>query len=367
MRRLLAVLLAALMWVGGAPMLPAMAAAAAPAASDDVAATAAILPVVVEGELSETDRLDLTARLVDGLERGDFALVKPAEVLKIDSDAAGCAKARCYKAIASSAKATHIVRTRVEVVDRDYTVYIELFDGSTGESVAKTEEGCEICGVADAGGLVTTAAASLRTKLDALARGPALAVLSSDPPGAEVRIDGEIVGTTPLERPVIPGKRVVRVTKEGYIAVEREVTFVEGVSEKIPFALEKVPSRLPSRPWGWVSLGVGIAALGGAVTFAVLDDLEVPYRVGGRCDGAGRDADGNCEFVWNAAWHTLGLGVAGASLTTLGIAILVNSRARKRESGEGKAGKRRSKKSARRAKRPRLGISPTSVSLSGRF
>ena len=40
---------------------------------------------------------------------------------------------------------------------------VELFDGGTGASLARTEEGCEICGIADAGNLISSAAATLRT------------------------------------------------------------------------------------------------------------------------------------------------------------------------------------------------------------
>lgn len=331
-------------------------------------ATVAVLPLAVEGKLSDADRDSLTAELVGGLQRGDFGVVDPAAVVSASSEAQGCADAKCLAAVAEATEATHVLRARVTVVDRDYTVDVELFDGRSGMSLAKTDEACEICGINDAGNLMATAAATLRTKLDALAKGPSTLMITSEPTGAEVLLDGEIIGVTPLERSVIPGKAVVRVSKEGFIAIEREVTLVEGVAESVTFDLEKVPSRLPSRPWGWVSLGVGIAALGAAATFAVLGATEREYKLGGDTnEGCYRneDMDGDCKYVWNTEWHALGLGIAGGALTTLGVAVLLNSRAGKRAS-KGNGGSDGST-ARRRNRRPRVGLGWGNVTVSGRF
>lgn len=312
---------------------------------------AAILPLAVEGELSEVDRQALTAELVEGLQRGDFDVVTPEAVLAEAPKARTCDDADCLRAVAKATGATQLVRARVRVADRDYEVKVELVDGASGTSLARSEEGCEICGIQDAGNLVASAAATLRTKLDALAKGPSSLGVRSDPADAEVTIDGEIVGVTPLQRPVIAGKRVIRVTKEGYVAVEREVTVVEGVAEELAFTLQKVPSRLPKRPWGFVALGLGIAGLGVATTFAVLDDR--PYQLGGACSGANKDELGRCKRLWDTEWIVFGTSLAAATLVTLGVAVLLTSSARKRE--------------GKRKRRARVGIGPGSLVVSGRF
>ena len=335
-------------------------------APGEVGATVAVLPLEVDGELSDADRETLTKELVDGLERGAFGVVRPEAVLSASPKAGGCADAKCLSKIASASRATHVLRARVTVVERDYSVELELHDGRSGASVAKTDEGCEICGINDAGALMETAAATLRTKLDALAKGPSTMSITSTPEGAQVLLDGEIIGVTPLERSVVPGKAVVRVSKEGFIAIEREVQLVEGVADSLSFELEKVPSRLPSRPWGWVSLGVGVAALGSAVAFAYLGATEQEYKLGGDTDSGcfrNEDSTGNCKYVWNTEWHALGLGIAGGALTTLGIAILVNSRAKKR----GRTGELEGSTASRRTRRPRVGLGWGSVTLQGRF
>lgn len=329
------------------------------AATPSGGAVAAILPLAIDGEVSDVDQQALTGELVEGLRRGAFAVVDPAEVAAADPGASTCANAECVKAIASATGATHVVRARVEFDDRDYTVSVDLYDGGSGAVVASSSDNCEICGIAEAGNLMASAAATLRTKLDALAQGPATLSVSSAPVGAEVRIDGELVGTTPFEAPVIAGKHVLRVSMEGFITIEREVTFVEGVRETLAFELDKVPSRLPARPWGWASLGLGLASLGTSVAFLVLDARDVPFKVGGKCSGSNVDADGDCAELWDPDVITYSTAIAGATLTTLGIAILLSSGKR---SGSGK--KSKSKKQARR---PRFGVGAGSVTMRGRF
>ncbi len=348
------------------PLAPAPATAAPAAAPAATRPRAAILPLSVQGELSEVDREALLGELVGGLQRGEFDIVAPADVLAKDADAADCAQAKCFERVAKNTDASHVVRATVIVRDRDYDVAVELVDGKSGAVVARSKEGCEICGVVDAGKLMASAAATLRTKLDALAKGPSVLTIRSDPEGAEVTVDGEIVGVTPLDRPIIAGKRVVRVTKEGYIAVEREVTVVEGVAEELGFTLEKVPSRLPKRPWGFVSLGVGIAGVGVAAAFAALDDR--PFKVGDACQGGNVDPAGRCRRLWDTDWIVFGSSLAAATLVTLGVAVLLTSTG-KRARGQSKSGTKadRGKRGGKSKATARFGIGPGSFIVRGRF
>jgi TolB-like protein len=320
--------------------IPPPIAAMAPAAG----AKLAILPLRVDGGLSESDQAELTKALIAGLQRGNFTVVPPEQVVAAEGRAASCDGPTCIKNVAAKTGSAYVVRVVVVVKDRDYTVKVELV-AADGKRLAQTEDGCEICGVVDASGLIDSAAATLRLKLDALSKGPAAVKLTSDPRGAIVTIDGQIAGTTPLDRPVVPGKHLIRVDMDGYISIEREVTFVEGVNEDLAFTLEKLPSRLPGRRWGFVSLGVGIVALGGAIGFGILD--EKPFKVGGNCSDAYMEGDRHrrrpdfnyipngdmsitgspeCARLWRTEPIAIPLAVVGGALLTLGIAILVNSR-----------------------------------------
>ena len=149
------------------------------------------------------------------------------------------------------------------------------------------------------------------------------------------------------------------------------MTFVEGVNEDLSFKLEKLPSRLPGRRFGYVSLGFGLAALGGAIGFAILDDK--PFRLGGKCDTVyagdpmgefnnipeGESITGReeCAKLWRTEPFSIPLAVAGGALLTLGIAILVNSRKRTQVD----------KNTTARRRMPRFGVGPGSVSVSGQF
>jgi hypothetical protein len=348
-----------------APEVPEPAAgSAAEAEPEREAIRAAVLPLAAEGEdLPAADRAELTGRLVEGLRRGQFDVIAPDEVLAAAPSAATCHAAECYTSIAKAAGATHVIRFVVDAQDRDYKVEVVLVDGKTGAQVASSADSCQICGVAEVGDILDAAASTLRTKLDNLAQGPATLVVASSPAGARVSIDGELKGVTPFNGPVLAGKHVLRISLDGYITVEREVTFVEGIEDTQSFELEKVPSRLPARPWGWVSLGVGIAGVGTAVAFAAIDDDEAKWSAD-KCVRAPADADGDCPRLWDLDWALLGTAVVGAGLTTLGVAILLNS------------AKRRTKKSAvdkgtstawRSPKRPRVGIGFGSITIRGRF
>ncbi|NVB39100.1 PEGA domain-containing protein [Pseudenhygromyxa sp. WMMC2535] len=302
---------------------PAPSTPPAPKVSKEDGTRAAILPLVVSGQLLDNDRQTLTDALVEGLQRGNFDVVPPDAVI-----AAGhrdCSRAGCMQSIASSTGASHVVRVVVEVVDRDYSVQVELYDGKDGTTVVTSSDGCEICGVADVSALLSTQAATLRTKLDALSTGPAAIVVTSTPEGAEVTLDGEPYGVTPLDKPVIPGDHVIRVSAEGYISMQEKRTFVEGARETLSYELEKVPNRLPKRPWGWAALGVGVAALGVSIGMAAGLHGRVEYTVAGNCEGNDKDSDDNCRYLWDTMAISLPTGIVGGALTTLGVAILINT------------------------------------------
>jgi TonB family protein len=85
---------------------------------------------------------------------------------------------------------------------------------------------------------------------------PALFRIRSNPPGAQVAIDGRDVGVTPIERiQVDAGSRVVRVLREGYLPWEDTFRARAGRTETIEAELtaraaepEPVPEPVPTAP-----------------------------------------------------------------------------------------------------------------------
>jgi TolB-like protein len=320
----------------------------------------AILPLVIEGSLSEADQATLTQALISGLQRGNFTVLTPEQVIAADSGAAKCDNAVCYKSIATKTGAAYIVRAVVTVRDRDYNVQVDLLTGADGQRIAASKDGCEICGVVDASGLIDSGAATLRLKLDALAKGPSSFKLATDPPEAIVTIDGEIVGTTPLNRPIVPGKHIIRISKEGFIALEREITFVDGVGEELAYTLEKLPSRLPGKRWGYASIAVGILGIGGGIALTALDGRNYSLDCAGmNVMNPGITGEKECKYLFDTKWYGVAATLAGAALLTLGTVILVNSRPKtdrdKKRAGLDRRGVQQ------------LGLGPGSVILRGQF
>ena len=135
----------------------------------------------------------------------------------------------------------------------------------------------------------------------------------SNPPGAQVAINGENKGITPFSIELVPGKYFLTLTKKGFRPVEKDFAMSGDTSLELDFALNEVkfveaipapapapvpapapapapkpPDQIVQRPpetavaakemkgegggrvWTWIMGGVGVAAIGGGVTFGVL-------------------------------------------------------------------------------------------------
>ena len=65
--------------------------------------------------------------------------------------------------------------------------------------VGTNRERCEICGAEEVGEKMSLAAATLRTRLASLAQAPARFVIRTNPHGARVKLDGKLLGQTPVD------------------------------------------------------------------------------------------------------------------------------------------------------------------------
>lgn len=272
----------------------------------------AVLPLRVDGQVDEATRTSWVSGLRRGLGRGSFALLDQDVVDR----AGGLEEVR-------AAGATHAVRTAVAIKNRDFVLKLELLDARSGRVLFGSEERCEICGVGEVADLLDSQGALLQTRLAAQGQGPPVLVIDTRPSGAMVYVDGEVVGTTPLQRSLLAGGRKIRVTMAGYVAEERELTFVPGAREEVVVELQRTPGNPKWRALGGASLGGGVALLGVGITLLALDDR--PFEK--RCTGGNMDADGDCRWLYNTGWGGAALAVTGAVLATLGIMALVRNRA----------------------------------------
>jgi len=301
----------------------------------------AVLPLSVEGSIDDDAKAGLLNGLRAGLERGDFAIA-PQEEVEVLADNP-CDRQTCYGKLRSELGVSHLVRAKVIVKNRDYDLSLELIDAENGTVVASSQDRCDICGLEEVNELLSSQGALLRAKIDAMGAGPAILIVDSKPTGATVMIDGEVVGVTPIERSVIAGEHVLRLSADGYVAEEREVNFVPGVTETINLNLNRAVGSKKMRILGAASVAGGVLALGGAGALLWADDQFT-------CADPNDPAD-NCKDYKNYSPAGGVVAAVGAAFTTLGVVLLLRHRKPK--------GSNKAKASAT--------ISPTGVWIQGRF
>lgn len=302
----------------------------------------AIAPLVVEGAEDPVLLETLTQDLQNGMGRGRLTLLDPAEVARVAGSA--CKDDACVARLHAQLGAEFVLRARVSVQDRDYLLRLELVAVKNPEKNAESERVCELCGLAELRALTADQAARLLAIVDQLAKPPPELEITSTPTGALVFVDGQLVGTTPVERAVLEGKHIVRVMSEGYIAEEREVSAAAGLRETLQIDLQRTPETLKLRGAGFGLLFSGLPLAVAGVALLALDGRQ--YR--GRCAGNDVDEFGQCRFVFDTDWGGAGLAAAGTLLATAGVMLLLRTRDRPN-------------------RKLRARISPTYVGLSGSF
>lgn len=315
-------------------------AAARPAAVDS---RLAVLAIAVTGTSDESIGPRLLGHLKKGLERGAFTIIDPAEVER--HAPGGCSTQSCLAALRTQAGATFALRAQISVSDRDYAVHLDLLDARTGIVLATSDERCELCGSAEVDTLVETQSALLRRALEDIIQGPSRLVVDSQPAGALVLVDNQLIGTTPVDQPVLEGEHVVRVMLDGYVSDERKVKLVRGVRERLDLQLRRAPRLARSRSLGWASLFTGLPVFAAGVGLLAIDGRE-PRRY---CDSDNRDAFGTCQYIYTTAIGGAAALAGGTALITIGAMLLLRTRDRPNP------------------RRPRAFLGPTGVGLVGRF
>ena len=307
----------------------------------------AVLPIQVEGSVSDEWRPQFEEALGRGLTQGGLEVVDSAKVTEASGGVTTCANEKCFKFISSATDARFLVVSRLKVEDRNYEITLDIVDGEDGSLAASSSESCQVCGLGEVKELITRQAAALQQKVDALALEPAIVAFTSDPPGVEIFVDGKKIGVTPLEHELPPGDHKAEAKMDGYVDQTRTIHAVQGVQESLRFDLlvEHVTSDEggdKGKDWkipvGATLVGVGVASLAAGVTFLVID--ERPYK--SKCSGADVDADGNCRQRYNTLIHGASFTAVGGVLLISGAAMLIASRVKK-----GRGGKRASRRGER--------------------
>jgi hypothetical protein len=183
-----------------------------------------------------------------------------------------------------------------------------------------------------AGGLGAEQAEQARKRLAKLDQGLGVLVVEG-PPGAALRVDGELAGALPARVHAAPGDHDLAVTLPGGEAVAQRAKVAAGETRKVTFpASSGAPTAAPSaatpepsqaaapsaakisaaRTAGWITLGAGVALAGaaiglGAATLSARDD----FVKGGDHDASLHDRAITLRALTNAAW--VGAGVAAVA------------------------------------------------------
>ena len=115
----------------------------------------------------------------------------------------------------------------VALLPGPHTVAVTAPDGRSAEQVLDVKPGKK--------------KESVRMELPRSASGPATLSVQSDPPNANVMVDGTVAGRTPFQGELSPGEHIIAVEMDGRMREERKVVAREGRDASVSFALAPLP------------------------------------------------------------------------------------------------------------------------------
>jgi hypothetical protein len=183
---------------------------------------------------------------------------------------------------ASASEAPYILRGRVEVEGRSYTLHLEMLDRHTGVVVASREDRCEICTEAEA--FETASAAASTLKAQVFKKLPAAPQAAPPPAGS--------AGVASVSGPVPSASAPGAPAGSGGAAVE----------------LRADHAPAPHRGLGWASVAAGIVS--GAAGGVLLG-----INGSGTCSGPD-----TCPNVYQTRWG--GVSLIGVGIVAIGAGIL---------------------------------------------
>jgi hypothetical protein len=214
-----------------------------------------------EGKIDDAARAFFLSGVQDGVESTGSGLVAAntvAAAMKERPDLARCEDDRCLLSLARATQAQAVVLAQVtkETVrgERErskYKVRLRLYDAESADFTSVEEEGCTRCTEPELQALLR----AVTKRLIERERHPETAPLEvfSTPPEAEVRIDGRLLGLSPLNQSVAVGAHHLAVEKRGLQAAAADVTLEAGKTWRVtvtwdPAGAAKVEQGPPPPP-----------------------------------------------------------------------------------------------------------------------
>lgn len=279
-----------------------------------------VLRLDFEGSVNEVSRDQLARRLFEGLASAGFQVFSADELVArlyaSTPSLKACADEACYRQISAALQANFLATGKVEAKRRDYQIALKLIHGPTGKVLRTEEQRCDVCGIQEAGDTVNLAAAALRAGLEEV-EAPAQVTVETRPSGALVEVDGQPLGFTPLTQDLVVGVHELVITKPGYDVVSRSIEVQPRAAQNINVDLQRQPAPFMSPGWrttGWVSFGLGLAAIAGGSYLMSLQGEDTA------CTGSGPAR--MCTETYEVRWLAAGLLAGGGLAAGLGGTVL---------------------------------------------
>jgi hypothetical protein len=297
------------------------ASASPPAATE---AVVLMLPLEVEGELSDQARASLLTQMRAGLEHPAISV--------LESAAAECSDDACLREFGRASNADYVISTRVSAGGRNYELELRTLPVFGERSATTTKIDCAVCGIAEVSDRLAVKARVMRDWVLADTE-PATLSIEGSPASAVISIDGELVGTLPFSGELRPGDHEIIVSAPKYVSRQLPHSAVGGSAMRLVVDLVPVPEigteppvdgHPPAKhawrlPVSGAAIGLGVVALATGATFLALDGRPI----GSKCsDPANLDAEGDCKFMYTSLPAGIGLAVGGVVLAGVGIGLL---------------------------------------------
>jgi PEGA domain-containing protein len=262
----------------------------------------AILDVRVTGDASPELRRQLDKSLAGGLAAAGYEVLgreATAARLKGARDLAGCTTPTCLERVAKLVDAKRFVRATVDARGDTYTIEVQLFGPDvSGGLIRRVEKRCAPCTVPDMNDSLSAAALELFVT-EARAPTSVRVIVTSQPPGATLSVDGELLGVAPQTVELLPGEHWFRATlPAGYQPgeVRRRFDAADDLQTlEIPLTSAPAPATAPAvgegegpaRPrwgaWKWVAAGGAAALLATGIVVWTKDGDLVDCLPGAPC------------------------------------------------------------------------------------
>jgi hypothetical protein len=291
----------------------------------------------------------MTQQVVDAAKAQGLRVVPPEEVETFLGPKNALALKQCGAApgcLSSRRAEVPVSRVVVGTLGRDqthYLVHLWLVSLAPPGTVAEVDRAILIASRR----LQTDVAAALPALLRGEQEAKGTLSLEASVPNADVTLDGEPLGQTPLTRMLKPGKHELRVSHPGFYSVERLVTVEPGKTTRDVVRLVAIPGveplalpvaqaatepvasggfRVPVA--GWVALGVGLAAAGVGTGLAVASHNNENELMAGYNASRNSYQGFRSQAVTGqsqATWANLCFAIAGAGVVTWGILTWITS------------------------------------------